>query len=68
MVFCIIGFLSISPTQSPYNDVSLQVIGDDSAPTYFTLGDDRIIRVRDTADLNAHDVDAYRVRSNFEKG
>ncbi|RUS85645.1 hypothetical protein EGW08_006591, partial [Elysia chlorotica] len=49
-------------TTSPYNDVSLQVIGDDSAPTYFTLGNDRIIRVRDTADLNAHDVDAYRLR------
>ncbi|GFN78435.1 protocadherin fat 4, partial [Plakobranchus ocellatus] len=49
-------------TTSPYNDVSLQVIGDDSAPTYFTLGNDRVIRVSDTADLNAHDVDAYRLR------
>ncbi|XP_035826841.1 protocadherin Fat 4, partial [Aplysia californica] len=47
---------------SPYNQVSLQVIGDDSAPTFFTLGNDRIIRVSNVADLNANTLSFYRLR------
>lgn len=54
--------LTAVSSQAPFNTVTLQVIGDDSAPIYFTLGNDNIIRVSNTSSLNSDTATFYRVR------
>ncbi|XP_076458559.1 protocadherin Fat 1-like [Babylonia areolata] len=47
---------------APFNTVTVQVIGDDSAPIYFSLGNDNVIRVSNTSSLNADTATFYRLR------
>ncbi|KAL8559117.1 hypothetical protein ACOMHN_046165 [Nucella lapillus] len=47
---------------APFNTVTVSVIGDDSAPIYFTLGNDNVIRVSNTSNLNADTETFYRLR------
>ena len=41
--------------------MTLQVIGDDSAPIYFNLGSDNVIRVSNISNLNTDTATFYRV-------
>ncbi|XP_041364041.1 cadherin-23-like [Gigantopelta aegis] len=47
---------------SPFNEVSLEVIGDDTAPSLFSLGSDSIVRVTNNVDLAQDTATVYRLR------
>ena len=47
--------------QEPFNTVTLSAIGDDSAPTFFEIGQDGRIKVKAGADLASDTETSYRV-------